>query len=101
MSNNDFKIMLENLYKKSEEELKNIAIEINNIIKYKIKDRKTIESILDNLLNFSTIAYDKVKHLYYELLIYYSEIDFEAAIDYKNYFLKMASEANNPKRRQK
>ena len=99
MSNNEFKIMLENLYKKSEEELKNIAIEINNIIKYRIKDRKTIEAMLDNLLSFSTIAYDKVKHLYYELLIYYSEIDFEAAIDYKNYYLEMACEEGYTKKR--
>lgn len=77
---------LQNLQKVRFEYIKN---EIEILINNKIKNKKLIETKLDELLNMAYIDYDMITNTFYKLINYYKTIDLEASIFYLNEYLEI------------
>lgn len=70
------------LNESSERELENISDTIDDIIKYKIKDERTISEIFDSILSIEFIEDDIKRNVFHKLSNYCREFDKQLADDY-------------------
>ena len=74
------------LAKSSEKNLKDISQTIDNIIKYKIQDERTISEVFDSILSLEFVDDDKKRKVFYKLSNYCKKFNKELAKDYEEIF---------------
>ncbi len=61
---------------------------VDSIIKYKIKDERTISEVFDKMLSIAFATEEDIKKIYYKLLNYTKKIDKELSEDYEKFFIE-------------
>ena len=79
MLDENLRELAEGLLNSYEEAYNIYSMEVDRIIKYKIKDINHIERTLDYILSIYT---EKGFYLFLKLLLYYKTVNLEGAIDY-------------------
>ena len=82
-------LYISELNKKELEKLEKI---VDRVIKWKIKDERTISMVFDQLLSVVFVDENELKRLYYKLLNYTKTFDEELSNDYEEIFLEQMVE---------
>ena len=82
-------LYISELNKKELEKLEKI---VDRVIKWKIKDERTISMVFDQLLSVVFVDEKELKRLYYKLLNYTKTFDEELSNDYEEIFLEQIVE---------
>lgn len=84
--------IIKNINVLSDIELKNIKIEVNNIINNNIIDKNSIEALFDRMLSLVFFDSSIIEPIYFRLLNYFKSIDTKSYNFYKELYNKQFEE---------
>ena len=84
--NNEINNYIKDINKLNKIELDNIKLDIDYIIKNKIKDINIIECLFDRMLSLIFVDTKIIYPLYFKLLNYYKNINTEYACEYEKIY---------------
>ncbi len=71
-----------------EREIEESAELVDEIIKYRYKDEKTISMVFDKILSIGFATEEEIKDIYYKLLNYTKEFNKKLSEDYEEIFIE-------------
>ena len=87
---------METLKKINEQNLVDVKDQIDDIISMEFKDENIIEHTFDRLLDLAHWYGIDIKDIYYKFLDYYKKTNKEASDDYKEFYLEILMEMDEP-----
>ena len=85
---NELKELVEVINRSNRHEIDELEELVDEIVKYKYEDEKTISCVFDRMLSIEFVAEEDLKGMYYKLLKYTGKIDRELSRDYEQFFIE-------------